>query len=436
MAVRNKIVAILIVLIFSCLPTAVESAFIPESLFEPDHIRITNQYSEMSDFVSAEKNITSLMKNWSIKGASVAIAKDGKLVYAKGFGVTDTISNEPVQPYNRFRIASISKLVTAVAIMKLCENGKLSLSDKVFGPDAILNDSIYLNAKDKRAYSITVAHLLTHEGGWTQVYGDQMFMPVVIANEMHEDLPIDLQTIVRFALSKRMHFTPGTSRSYSNLGYSILGLVIEKVTGMSYEDYCKINILAPLGIFDMEIAHNLQEEKAPFEVSYYTPSNIEFKPSIYGTGEMLNPAYGGNDIEALGAAGAWIATPTDLMKLMLAIDGIDTTPDILSEESITYMTSYFEGNAPVGWTSVAMNGTWSRTGSFPGTEGLMKRLPDGFDYVILFNTSSWIGPQLHNYVSTSMSRFLRQVKNWPEDNLFEYDTPVPLLADVIAQVVR
>ena len=100
------------------------------------------------------------------------------------------------------------------------------------------------------------------------------------------------------------------------------------------------------------------------------------------------------------------------------------------------MTSYFDGNAPVGWTSVALNGTWSRTGSFPGTEGLMKRLPDGMAYVILFNTSTWTGPQLHTYVSASMTRFIRQVKNWPEDNLFEYDMPVPLLADVIAHEVR
>ena len=62
--------------------------------------------------------------------------------------------------------------------MKLQEEGKLSLNDKVFGPDGILNDPYFSEPKDKRVYDITVAHLLSHEAGWTQRYGDQMFMPI------------------------------------------------------------------------------------------------------------------------------------------------------------------------------------------------------------------------------------------------------------------
>ena len=79
----------------------------------PENVRLTNSYSSSDDFIAAEKNITSLMRKWSLTGASIAVAVDGKLVYAKGFGVVDTVSNIEVQPYNRFRIASISKLITA-----------------------------------------------------------------------------------------------------------------------------------------------------------------------------------------------------------------------------------------------------------------------------------------------------------------------------------
>jgi CubicO group peptidase (beta-lactamase class C family) len=112
--------------------------------------------------------------------------------------------------------------------MKLKEEGKLRLSDKVFGPEGILNDPLFDNPKDKRVYGITVEHLLSHEGGWTQRYGDQMFMPTVIADKMGITGPVDTRTIVRWALDKNLQYTPGTGRAYSNLGYSILGLVVEK----------------------------------------------------------------------------------------------------------------------------------------------------------------------------------------------------------------
>ena len=101
-------------------------------------------------------------------------------------------------------------------------------------------------------------------------------------------------------MDKRLHYTPGTGKAYSNLGYSILGLVIEKISGISYEEFCRKAVLEPIGIYDMKIAGNLPSEKAPFEVTYYEPPDIPLKPSIYGTGEMVPPSYGGNDIKALG----------------------------------------------------------------------------------------------------------------------------------------
>jgi CubicO group peptidase (beta-lactamase class C family) len=368
------------------------------------------------------------LRKWSITGASVAVAKNGKLIYARGFGYTDTISKEEVQPYHKFRIASISKLVTAVAIMKLAEEDKLSLNDTVFGPNGILNDPYFSNPKDKRVFRITVAHLLSHEGGWTQRYGDQMFMPLVVADHMGMKPPVDTKTIVRFALDKRLHFTPGKGRAYSNLGYSILGLVIEKVTGMSYEEYCRKEILEPIGIYDMTLAHNLPERKAPYEVSYYTPSDVVPKPSIYGTGEMVPPSYGGNDIEALGGAGSWLATAPDLMRLLLAVDGLGTKGDILTPESISFMTDTRNGLAPVGWKTT-INGTWWRTGSFPGTAGMMKRQANGISWIVLLNSSAWNGPEIYSFINNMMYRVISQLKNTGNDDLFDYSLPVPLFND-------
>lgn len=423
---RKILLVILLIFLVGYNPGAVKKESIVIEKLVPGNVRLTNSSSMGKEYTGAEKTVNAFMRKWSITGASVAIAKDGKLVYARGFGYADTASGEISQPYHKFRIASISKLVTAVAVMKLVEEGKLSLNDRVFGPDAILNDPYFSNPKDKRVYGITVVHLLSHEGGWTQRWGDQMFMPMIIAEKMGVKPPADTRTIIRFALDKRLHFTPGSGKAYSNLGYSILGLVIEKASGMTYDDYCRKAVFEPLGIYDMCLAKNLPSQKAPFEVTYYEPSDVVLKPSIYGTGEMAAPAYGGNDIEALGAAGAWIATAPDLLKLLLAIDGFETRQDILSEEIIKLMTDNKNDYAPVGWKTTIHDGTWWRTGSFPGSAGMMKRQPDGTSWVVLFNSSAWNGPEIYSYISSMMYRMLAQVKHWPDEDLFRYSIPVPL----------
>ncbi|MDP4224007.1 MAG: serine hydrolase domain-containing protein [Bacteroidota bacterium] len=425
-ALKRILLTVLLAAMVSYDPGAIEKSGNAPGKVVPANIRLTNTFSSGTEFDGCSKLIGSFMKKWSIEGASIAIARDGKLVFAKGFGYADTASGTEVQPYSKFRIASISKLVTAIAIMKLTEEGKLSLDDKVFGPEGILNDSIYCHPKDKRVFSITVSHLLSHEGGWSQRWGDQMFMPFVVAEQMKVSLPVDTKTIVRFALSKKLHFTPGTGRSYSNLGYSILSLVIEKVTGMAYADFCQKEILEPLGIYDMVLAKNMPDQKAPFEVTYYEPSDMPLKPSIYGTGEMVPAYYGGNDIEALEGAGSWLATAPDLLRLLLAVDGFDTRKDILDNESIRFMTDMSNKYAPIGWKITQMDGNWIRTGSFSGTAGMLKRQPDGISWVILLNSSSWNGPEIHSYMSRTMTRVLQQVKEWPQYDLFDNSLPLPI----------
>lgn len=426
-----KILFILsIILLAGYHPEAVEKNIYLKEKLVPGNIRLTNDFSEAPEFENFERVIRYFMRRWDLVGVSVAVAKDGKLVYAKGFGLADSTSKEQVQPYYRFRIASISKLITAVAIMKLQEEGKLSINDRVFGPDGILNDPYYSNPKDKRIYGITVAHLLAHEGGWTTRFGDQMFMPFVVAKEMGVPVPVDTKTIVRFALNKNLHFTPGTGRSYSNLGYAILGLVIEKVSGLSYSEYCKKNLFEPYGIYDMYLAKNLKDEKLPFEVTYYVPPDAILKPSVYGNGELVSPAYGGNDIEALGAAGAWVATAPDLLKFVLHIDGLKGRKDILHEESIRFMTDNNNKYAPIGWKGTINNGVWWRTGSFPGTAGMVKRQPDGISWVFLTNTSTWNGPEISTEINIFMTRALSQVRKWPERDLFNYYVEAPLSSDI------
>jgi len=430
MILRNRSKRILIIVaiaLFLFVPhVGTEGLVTLNSSNVPANLRIDNTRTDSVMFDTAEKGVESFMKNWNIKGVSVAVAREGKLVYARGFGYASINDSIPVEPYHRFRVASVSKLVTAVAVMKLVEEGRLSLQDRVFGPGNILDDTLFLHPKDRRVFDITVAHLLSHEGGWSQRYGDQMFMPDVIARSLDVPMPLDIKDIIRFALSKNLHFTPGAGQSYSNLGYSILGLVIEKASGLDYETYCKREVLEPLGIYDIALGHNLPEEALPLEVSYYEVENAPLKPSVYGTGEMVPASRGGNDIETLGAAGGWVATAPDLMRLLLAVDGFDQPKDLLSPGSIEFMTDVYNGFAPVGWRATMTNGSWWRTGSFSGTSAMMKRMPDGTAWVVLMNSSAWNGSELTSDIDQMMSKFLTRVREWPEEDLFSFSLPVPL----------
>lgn len=392
----------------------------------PGNVRITNSHTSGREADLADRLFGSFMRRWDLKGVSAAVAVDGRLVFARGFGYADAEAMVPAEPYHRFRIASVSKLVTAIAVMKLCEEGKMSLNDKVFGADGILSDSVYANPRDKRVYGITVAHLLGHQGGWTSRYGDHMFITQVVASQMKRELPISTADYIRFALDKNLHFTPGNGRAYSNLGYAILGEVVSKVSGMPYEEYCRMAVFEPLGIHDMALGRNLMSERLPNEVRYYEHEAAIPKLSVYGTNEMVPASNGGNDIESLGGAGGWVATAPDLMRLLLSVDGFDEVPDILSEESVQRMTDNSNGYAPLGWKSAYGNGVWWRTGFFPGSTAMAKRLPSGVSWVVLVNTSAWNGPELTNDINALMSRFLSQVREWPDTDLFRYSIPLPL----------
>ncbi len=239
---------------------------------------ITNEASNTEELSGLDQALQRFIQKQGVVGASVGIVKDGQLVYAKGFGHADLDAQQTVDPHHLFRIGSLSKLITTVAIMKLREEGKLSLDDAVFGEQGILNTPQYQNIKDpRRAERITVEHLLSHTAGWSKrTYGDPMFIPLKIAEEMQVPAPANLDDIISFVLSKRIPYAPGTRYDYSNFGFCLLGKVIEAASGETYERYVQNHLLAPLGIYEMRLAKNRPEDRFENEVSYYdlSPNNI------------------------------------------------------------------------------------------------------------------------------------------------------------------
>ncbi|MGM0530983.1 MAG: serine hydrolase domain-containing protein, partial [Bacteroidota bacterium] len=112
--------------------------------------KLNNEVSSYPEIAEHEEKIREFLGKWNIVGASVAITKNERLIYSKGFGYADKEDKEPVQPKHLFRVASVSKLITAVAIMNLKEEGKLDFNDQVFGEDGILNDPEFQNIRDSR----------------------------------------------------------------------------------------------------------------------------------------------------------------------------------------------------------------------------------------------------------------------------------------------
>lgn len=387
----------------------------------PISFRISNNLSTDENTLVVDEYMTEFMKQHDIRGTSVAITKDERLVYAKGFGYANEETGELTEPKHLFRVASVSKLITAVAVMKLAEDGKLSVTDKVFGPDGILNDSAYLNIVDNRAENISIQQLLTHTSGLPGKKNDPLFSPLKIANKLKVKAPINRQQLIRYVLQHKLENSPGRKYAYSNTGYVILGEVIEHVSGQLYEDYVNFNILLPLGINDMHIGKNFYEQKFHNEVKYYDEAATYQCMAFDGSGKVVPLQYGGNNIELLGPAGGWVASAPELIRFITAVDGFNGLNDILSQHSIEYMIeAQKKYKSTIGWRGSDGYGTWWRTGTLSGSYALVMRQKNGINWVVLSNTSTKKHSRIHHYLSKTMFEILTKVNKWPKHDLFTY----------------
>lgn len=388
----------------------------------PLNQRIKNIETEFEFSPFIDQQVTGFMERSSLKGVSIAIIENEKLVFNKSYGFAEEELNVKATPEHLYRIASVSKLITAIAIMKLVEEGKMKLSDQVFGTEGFFNDEKYQDIRDRKLLDIQVIHLLNHTSGWTQRYGDPMFLPVEIAKIVGDQPPVTIDTYLKYAISRRVYAAPGTMYSYSNMGYAFLGAIIERVSGMPYEDYVKFHVLYPNGIYDMHLGKNRYEQRRRNEVKYYEQEGSEMIWACNGDSLLLPKTYGGNDIELLGAAGGWIASAPELAKLLTLIDGFDSVPDILGPETIALMTG--EDRKALGWRDVKQ-GVWIRTGNFAGSSAMMVRRADGLEWVFLTNTSNWQGARFSYDINQLMNKITNRVDNWPALDLFGYyDTEI------------
>jgi CubicO group peptidase (beta-lactamase class C family) len=373
---------------------------------------------ELAQFDDAMNN---LMSTYNVPGGQLAITYQGRLVYNRGFGFANTTTQDSVYPHSIFRIASVSKTITGIACMKLFEQGKLNLNAKVFGAEGILNDAQYQNILDPRVNDITVRMLLHHSGGWNRdISGDPMFNAYNIATAMGVAAPPSAGKVIEYVLmNKMLDFTPGSQYQYSNFGYNVLGRVIEKITGKSYEDYVRTAILEPLGISKTKLGYNLLTNQLPDEVNYYDYAGAPKTHSVYDNSTMVPWPYGGFNLEFMDAHGGYVSSGEDLMKLLCAIDRFDTRPDILTKATIDTMTKPSTVNANYA-SGIAVNqyNNWWHMGSLPGTTAEIVRNGNGqINWAILLNTRDQ-AMNINQAVDNLVWNVLPSINNWPDFDLF------------------
>ena len=375
-----------------------------------------------------DKAIPGLMTKWNIPGGAVALSRNGKLLLAKGYGYADIENREQVQPDSLFRIASLSKPITAVAVLKLVEDGHLNLDDRVFD---ILDqfEPPGGTIADPRIREVTVRQLLQHSGGWDRERSfDPMFRLGQIERELGVAKPVSCADVIRFMLIRPLDFDPGTDYRYSNFGYCILGRVIEAKTGHSYEAYVKNAVLNPVGITGMRIGGALLNERSEGEVRYYGYTGQSLADSVIpGTPQRVPWEYGGFSLQTMDSNGGWLASTMDLLRFVTALDE-SREPLILRSETVDTMTARPDidrwRDSPwhyaMGWLVRPVNddANWWHTGSLPGTRTLLVRIYPGMAWAVLFNSSPHDSEQMARELNELMWKVTSETSQWPSHDLF------------------
>lgn len=339
------------------------------------------------EFQSFDKIISGAMLAWSISGGSVAVAKDGKILYARGFGVADS-NGKKVMPESLFRIASVSKIITGMTILYLCEKGQLKLSDKIVD---LLKDKIkQSDVVDDRWKSITVENLLYHNSGVPQFEGWA---------KKSADISSDKTTpteILQYLIKQKLEFTPGSQCIYNNQNFLILGRIIEVVTKTKYEEYVKKELLYPLGIENMEIGKSDKSQRYPKEVEYGIGQKLPKTYSVTSKEKELIEAPYSICIESMDSFGGWIASAVDIVRFVTYFDGFDHPKDIIGNslwQKMVYKPEFpyikQETNPWQGMSwLVRKNGdgfNYWHCGSLWGTKSEVVRTADGYVWCWIFN---------------------------------------------------
>jgi N-acyl-D-amino-acid deacylase len=293
----------------------------------------------VAEYAPLDHAVLEFMDRIDCQAATVAISRNGKLLYSRGFGWSDAHKNKPTAPDAIMRIAGLSQAITAAAIKKLIREGKLSFETQAF---PLLNLKPPHGANpDPRLSQITVGQLLENKGGWDAASSFDPFSRLRDIQKSlhlaHRPHPLD---VVRYMLGEPLQFDPGQRTAASNIGFSVLGRIIEKVSGKSYAAYIAEDIFRPLGVDDVKLARTILRERDPREVSYPVKDVV---------------------VEVTDSYGGLVASAPSLCK---------------------FLDAYWANGDP---RQPGEDLQWAFFGNFEGTTACIRQRPDGTNITVLCN---------------------------------------------------
>jgi CubicO group peptidase (beta-lactamase class C family) len=379
---------------------------------------------------SLDDFVIDAMRTNEIPAGALAVAKDGRLVYARAFGTRDLAGKTPAAPHDRFRLASSSKPITAVAVMQLIEAGKLHLDDRAFN---ILSTFAPPSGtkEDPRLRRITVRNLLEHSGGFDSRKTDPQFDALrTAADALGKPRPASHDDIIEYMMGQPLAFDPGTKYLYSNLGYNILGRIVEQLTNEPYEASIKATVLAPAGITRMAIGKSKRKDIFSDEVEAWdTPTCTSMYSVFQDQDEVVPYSYGGFSMETIDAHGGWVASVVDVTRFLNAVGG-KTGKQLLASQTVAQMLAkpaipqyrdqdhwYASGwNTGEGFV-MTHNGaiTW-------GTFSAIGRLPNGLTFGLCYNRLPYDIGAFVGATSKKLAAVINRVTAWPSHDLYaQYD---------------
>jgi len=328
---------------------------------------VTSLRKRVDEFVAAD-----------LFSGAVLIAKDGKTVFAQAYGLADREKKTPNTLKTRFRLGSMNKMFTAVATLQLVQNGKLDLKAPLGN---YLTD--YLN-KDL-ASKVTIEQMLTHTGGTGDIFG-----PDFDKNRLELKT---LQDYVKLYGSRGPEFQPGSQWKYSNYGFLLLGVIVEKVSGQSYYDYVRDHIFKPAGM--IATASEPEDQVVADRSMGYMRSD--------GTGWQANTdtlPYRGT------SAGGGYSTVEDLLKFASALQ----TNKLLNAQYTEMLTTgkvdtTFGGKYAYGFQESTVNGTrcFGHGGGAPGMNGELKICPGpGYVVAVLSNLDPPAATRVADFITNRL----------------------------------
>ena len=349
-------------------------------------------------------------------GGAVAVVKDGRLVLSRTYGYADTAAKRIPTLNDKWRIGSVSKPLTALGIMKLVQNGSLTL-DEAAAPRLGAVPVLPGKTQDPRFANITIRHLLQHAAGWNvnRNVDDSVFAYVYSART------VDAVQLSRVGRGVALANDPGAVHAYTNYAFLLLGRIIEQVTGQSYQSWMQANILGAVGATGMKFGVTPVAQRDPLEVVPYD-RRVPIT-GFYGVGTWPNV---GAAQEYAEASGQWIGSSVDLVRVLAALDGTPTRPDLLSSSTLSTMWTrppvLFPGAGyfySLGWENTPVTGGFARehVGGQDGGDAWMSLFPNGAGIAVQFNLTRGQGTGGGTAEAAIRSVFAG-ITVWPTSDLF------------------